>query len=225
MSEIVIYPPDPEPHEHAGSLLVQQAKEVVVTCNDEREVAAAFVAEIDSKIKGIKMQFDGSEQTPGPVLLAYRAWKSGVALRDRALLSFVEARTIVVGVVKRFEFQVEQDRIAESRKAEAAARKKAEEERERAILEAKKLGDREAVKNLKEAPISVPAVAPITPEVTKAAGLRRSSPEWDWEVANADKIPCKYHMLNDKAISAQVKALGPKHGIPGITVFDRRSRA
>lgn len=224
MNDIVIKQPDPAEHERSGGLLVSQANEVVVTNLDDREHAGMFLNQINATIKAIEMEFDGSDETPGPVALAYRAWKSGVSLRDRALASFKAAKSIIDGKIKRFEYETEQKRIAEARKAEAIARQKAEEERARAIAEAKKLGDREAVDNLKEAPISVVAAAPKTPEIPKTEGMRRSAPVWDFDITDENKIPARFKMVDEKAIRAIVNQLGPKHGIPGITVFDSRSR-
>lgn len=224
MSDIVVRQPDPEPHERSGALIVQQANEVTVTSLDEREHAGMFSSQIGSEIKAIELEFDGTEEKPGPCQLLYRGWKSVVSLRERATAARKEAKVIIDGRIKRFEFDVEQKRLAEARKAESIARQKAEDERARQILEAKRLGDREAVQNLKQAPISVVTPPPKTPEIPKTEGMRRSSPIWDFEVTDPNKVPRRYYILDEVAIRKVVKALGPKHGIPGINVFDARSR-
>lgn len=224
MNDIVIKQPDPVEHERSGGILVSQANSVVVTSNAEREHAAMFLEEVDSKIKLITQEFNGSENEPGPVTLAHRAWKSGVALRDRALASFKIAKEVITTKVRRFEYDVEQKRVKEARKAQAEAFRKAEEHRKQAIAEAKRIGDRESADNLKEAPIVAAAVAPKTPEVNKVAGIRRSSPMWDWELVSIDKVPRSYLVVDERAVGATVRSLGPKAGIPGISVYDKRER-
>jgi hypothetical protein len=222
-NQIVIQEPDINQHEKDGSLLVCQARQIRIENNEDREVAAAFMLEIKETIKRIELEFNGTDENPGPVVLAHKAWKSGVALRDRALKQFVEAYAIISAIDKRYQYDIEQKRLAEARKAEEEARKKAEQERKQAISDAKKLGDREAVEMLKEAPLTVISEAPKTAPVQKVEGLRRSAPIWKFRVVNDALIPRKYLMVNDKAIQDSVKNLGTNHGIPGITVYDARS--
>ncbi len=222
-TQVVINQPDPEGHERNGNLLISQANQIAVSNNEDREVAAAFVVEIRETIQRIEAEFNGTEDNPGPVSLAHKAWKSGVALRDRALKSFITAKGMIEAKIKRYEYDIEQKRQEEARKAEALARKKAEELRAQQISEAKKTGDREAVQNLKDAPLTVFAAAPKTQEVPKVEGLRRSAPVWKWRVTNEALIPRKYLMIDDTNISGTVRAQGAKACIPGISVYDARA--
>lgn len=224
-NEVIIRQLDPQEHEKRGSLYVRDAEDAIIKSADDRELAGTVVEELNEKIKLIENEFNGTDENPGPVTLAHRTWKSGVALRDRALAGLVMAKSIWVRKVKKFEFDVEQKRLEENRKAEKIAREKAEAERQRQVEEARKLKDKESVKQLQQAPITFSVPAPKTPEIQKAEGLRRSSPEWDWELVDENQVPDRFKMLNEKAISSQVKSLGPKCGIAGINVFDKRSRA
>lgn len=223
-NEIILREPETAVHENAGGLLVAQANEVVVTNNDEREVAGAFLSEISGKIKLIEMEFDGTEDSPGPTKKAHAAWKSMVSLRDKALLSFKSAKEIISRKIQKFEYDVEQARLEENRRNELVARKKAEDDRKREIEAAKASGDKEAAKALKTAPLSVQTAPVSVPEVPKVAGMRRSAPVWDFQIVDAAKLPRKYLMPDEKAIRNIVKALGQEHGIPGVSVFDSRSR-
>jgi hypothetical protein len=224
MESIVIQQPDPEEHERHGSVLVTEANGVVIANNDDRELAGAFVNNIDETLKRILKEFDGTQENPGPVTLAHRAWKSGVALRERAIASFVMAKGIINGKVRKYEYDVEKKRLEEANRLQKKAQEEAEERRKQQIAEAKRLGDREAVENLKAAPISVVAPPPKTPEVNKVAGMRRTAPMWDFEITDEAKIPRRFLVVDESAIRALVKRLGAQHGIPGITVFDSRSR-
>lgn len=222
--DIIIRQPDPEEHRREGSLLIEQARDIVVTNNDEWELAGLFLQNIDGLIKRVKLAFDGTDTAPGPVALAHKAWKSGVALRDKALEPAEEAKSIVVAVRRKYEFEVEQKRLAEARKAEQKAFEEAQARRKKEIEEARKLGDREAASQLKQAPLDIRPAAPKTPEVPKVAGQRRSAPIWDFTITNENLIPDKFWIVDEGKVRAHVKAFGLNHDIPGITVFDARSK-
>lgn len=223
-NEIVIRELDTEKHEQSGSLLVQEAMSAVIETNDDRELAGPVVRKIEQEIKAIEMEFYGTPEQPAFITLAHRTWKGGIALFEKAVASRRIALDTWKKKIKKFEFDVEQKRLEEQAKANAKAQKEAEEERRRQIEEARKAKDKLAEQALKEAPLEVQAVAPKTPEVSKADGLRRSNPEWDFDMIDENKLPRRYLTPDLKAIRASVKALGLKHGIPGINVFDRRSR-
>lgn len=224
VDEIIIRQPDPEPYVQSGMEAIRNAEEAVIQNIEDKELAGSIADNLRTAIGRINMEFDGTKENPGPVALQHRAWKAGVALREKAVGGFQKALDMWVQKARKFDYDVEQKRQAEARKAEALAQKKAQEERDRQIAEAKKLGDRETVENLKEAPIVVQAAAPKTPEVTKVDGFRRSNPIWDWELVNIDKVERKYMTIDKKNVDALVKKLGPKAGIAGINVYDARSR-
>ncbi len=221
--EIVIRELDTEQHEQSGSLLVRDANEAQIASNDDRELAGTVVDQIRKEINAIELEFNGTEDNPGFVSLAHKTWKRGVALREKALAARVAALDIWNRKIKRFEFDVEQKRREEERKAQEKATAEAQKKRDAEIADAKKLKDKAAVDALKEAALEVHSAPPKTPEVTKAAGLRRSNPEWDYRIINQNLIPDRFWVVDEKGLRATVKALGLKHGIPGISVFDRRA--
>lgn len=223
MNDIIIKQPDPAEHEQSGSLLVQEAQAAVIENNDDRTLAASVVANLNEEIKAILLEFDGTKEAPGPTRLADAAHGSLVALRDRATASRRAAKEAWMDKIKKFEYDVEQTRLAEQKKAEEKAKAKAEEDRKKAIAEAKKAGDSEMVKELKEAPLPI-NIAPVkTPEVAKGGGVRRSAPEWGWTLLDANKIPDDLWILNEKEIDRRVKAMGTTCAIPGISVHDKRA--
>jgi hypothetical protein len=225
MSEdIVIRQPDPAPHEQSGNILVQEATQAIIANNDDWELAGNVVIELNRELDHIEKEFYGTDDAPGHIKLVHQAWKAGVALCNRAMAPRLKAKEIWVAKRRKFEYDVDQKRLTEQRKAQAQAEEKAKKERENQIREAKRLGDLEAAENLKSAPIPVVVAPPKTLEVPQVEGQRRTAPIWDYEILNAAALPENLKMPNDKAISALVKRLGPQHGIPGISVFDRRSR-
>ena len=135
-----------------------------------------------------------------------------------------DAKAIWTSKKRKFEYDVEQRRQEEVRKAAEKARKEAEAVRAKEIAEAKKLGDKEAAAALKQAPLNVVAEAPRTAEVPKVEGMRRSSPIWSWEYTDRNLIPQELLIPDEKEITARVKRGGPQTRIPGIAVFDARSR-
>lgn len=224
MKDIVLHQPDSLEHQQKGSVVVQQANEATVEDAHDLALAGSVMADLSQIVKAITLEFDGTKEDPGPTALAYRAWKSMVAIRDTALSGFQEAHGTWNRKVKRYEYDVEQKRLEEAKIEQAKADKIAQEERKRQIEEAKRQGDREAARALKEAPIIATPAAPKTPEVAKTEGIRRSSPDYGWVMVNENLIPDDLWMVNEKEISARVKRLGAKAGIPGISVYDKRAQ-
>lgn len=213
MSEIILQQPDGEEFKDKASLVVKEAQGLTIASPEEYEHAGAFLVEIKGVGKNLLERFRD------PCSKAQAAWKAMVAMRDEALKPFETAETIIKQKMGKYQFDIEEKRRKEREKAEALARQQAEEERKRQIAEAKKLGDREAVENLKQAPLEVAAVAPKTQEAPKVGGVSFRK-VWKVQSVNAAKLPLRYLMPDMKAIDQVVRGLGAKHGIPGVVVIE-----
>lgn len=128
-----------------------------------------------------------------------------------------EAEAVVDRLMIDYRSDVERKRQEEVRKAEAKARKQAEEARAEEIAAAKALGDKEAARNLKAAPIQVAAVAPKTPEAPKITGMPTRK-VWKFTV-DANKLDRRYMLPDMVVIGKMVRALGAAHGISGVTAY------
>ena len=100
----------------------------------------------------------------------------------------------------------------ERRKAEAAAKKAADELQRKLDAEAKAA---------KVEPIKVPSpiVKDIPKKVRTETGTAYQHKEWKFEVTDEDSVPREYLMVDDKAIRQAVK-MGVRE-IPGVKIFEK----
>lgn len=104
----------------------------------------------------------------------------------------------------------------ERRKAEEAARKRAQEEQERLNREAEAAGV--------EAPVVPEVVEPEeTTSVRTAEGTAYMQSRWTFELEELAKVPAEYLMLDEKKVRAAIKA-GVRE-IPGLKIFEQKSMA
>lgn len=212
-NEIVLQQPDDQEFKGKGAELVRQAQELTITSHDEYEHAGAWLVEV----KGIGKRL--LERFTDPCSKAMAAWKSMTKMRDEALEPFTMTEGIIKQKMGKYQWDIEEKRRKEAERQAAIARKKAEDDRKRQIEEARKLGDREAVENLKEAPLEVVAEAPKTPEAPKVSGVSYRK-VWKVQSVNIGALPARYLMPDMKAIEGVVRSLGSKHGISGVTVVE-----
>lgn len=99
---------------------------------------------------------------------------------------------------------------AKGRAAEAEAKRKAAEE-----AEAARLREAEATR---AAAASMPTAPVVHFEQPKVAGVS-SRQVWKFEIVDAEQLPRKYTIPDEKAIGAVVRALGDKADIPGVRVY------
>lgn len=212
-NEIVLQQPDDSEFKGQGSKMVSQAQELTIANSMDYEHAGQFLVEV----KGIGKRL--LERFEDPCRKARAAWNAMTAMRDEAVAPFEAAETIIKQKMGKYNYDIEEKRRKEAEKAMALAYKKAEEERARQISEAKKAKDKEAMENLRQAPLEVPSVAPRTPEAPKVSGV---SYRKVWKVSHVDaaKLPARYLMPDMKAIESTVRGLGAKHGIPGVSVVE-----
>lgn len=212
-NEIVLQQPDDGEFKGKGAELVRQANELVITSHDEYEHAGAWLVEV----KGIGKRL--LERFTDPCSKAMAAWKSMTKMRDEALEPFTMTEGIIKQKMGKYQWDIEEKRRKEAEKQAQIARKKAEDDRARQIEEARRLGDREAAQNLRDAPLEVAAAAPKTQEAPKVSGVSHRKV---WKVSNVNiaMLPERYMIPDYKAIDGVVRSLGAKHGIPGVTVVE-----
>ncbi|MDP2719571.1 MAG: hypothetical protein Q8P44_07065 [Dehalococcoidia bacterium] len=119
----------------------------------------------------------------------------------------VEADTITREKMKTFDIYIEQER----QKAEQLNR------------DALDVAKRQATANYGEftvetTPVGVPMALPKTIRTDVGSAGKRDY--WDWEVTDIKLIPLEYFTINEKMISAVVRASKGKMIIPGIRMFN-----
>jgi hypothetical protein len=210
-------PPERPEFEKQGGKIIQQANDLQIVDPSSFEEAGAFLLEIKRVGKVVEEKFEE------PCSKAHGAWKSLVALRDGVLRPFRSAETIVKQKMGDYNFQIQEQRRKEAEKANAAARKAAEEARAKEIAELKAQGDKEAAAQLKAQPI-IPQVDPgkiKTPEPPKVKGVTFRQ-EYDFMINDARKVPLEYQTPDLVKIGKLVKALGKDTVIAGVTVYPKQ---
>lgn len=194
-----------------GQEIVGLANLVTITDNESYEHAGEFLKDLKERRDEVMAKPLEKKQD------AHGVWKFLNDICNAVKKPFDDAESILDRKMLGYRQEIERKRREEIAKAEAKAREKAEAERKAEIARMKELGDKEAAKNLKAAPIQVQAVAPKTPEAPKISGVTVRK-IWKYQI-DIDKLERKYMMPDDATIGKLVRALGAKHGIAGVTVW------
>jgi hypothetical protein len=103
--------------------------------------------------------------------------------------------------------------------AEAEAKRKAEEERAQLAKLAKEMGDKNLAKQIKAEPVQVDPIVVVkdTPPAKETGVSFRD--DWKFEITDASKIPCAYHLIDEVKIGKVVRAMKQATSIPGIRVY------
>jgi hypothetical protein len=194
-----------------ATVLENEARAITIKNNESYEQAAAFKLAIRTKrdeimAKPLQKKAD-----------AHGVWKYLSEICNMIVKPFDGAEAIVDQKMITYRRDVEAKRQEEARKANEKARIAAEKARAEEIAKAKELGDKEAAKNLKAAPLHVEAVAPKTPEAPKIQGMPTRK-IWKFKV-DVNKLDRKYLIADEVTIGKMVRALGAAHGISGVTAW------
>ena len=193
--------------------ILDQAKALVVSTQDEARYAADF-------LKGIKALKKKIEEKLGPVVKAsYDAWKKACAYRKEHDDPLDTAEAAVKGKLNEYLSDQERQRQAKEAEAQLEAQKTAEAkaEEDACLLEA--TGDAEAAEAVRAEPVVAPVVV-ITP-VEKLAVIATQS-VWKWVVQDENIIPREYLLLDEKKIGAVVRAMKGQTNIPGIQAYEEK---
>lgn len=182
---------------------VGEAREIEVTDVPSYKLAAEFAKTCKEFEDSIHLLYDEH------VANAHKTHKSLTDARAKLIKPFVEARQIVEREMSVYD--LEQRRLAND-----AAEREAEKKRQLEIKRAKKAGDLELAQELQEEPLEVADVGKVAPMI---AGVI-SKPVVKFEVVNAEKVPRKFLVVDEKAIKAYIKLHGVEAVIEGVRVFE-----
>jgi hypothetical protein len=194
-----------------GQSLIEAAKQVTVSSQEEFEQAAEFGRKISGFIKNVEAFF-------APLKKAAKAAHTGLCDREKEIL---KTPTEADAIVKRTAnaWKMEQKRLYDERMAaeqkrindEAAAKRLQEAQ----ALKAK--GDVIAAAKVQAAPIIVPE-AQVESTFTKVAGTRNRT-KWHFEITDSQLVPDRYWKIDESAIRADVQHDKDKANIPGVRVW------
>ena len=191
-----------EPYRQEAIALCAAAQKLRVQDRDGQVAATNLAAELKKIAKTVE---NARKNYTGPVNEHLQA-VNGLAKEISAPLD--EGLRHLTGQLNSYASQVELER----RKAEAAARRQAEEEQKRLDAEAKAAG------------VEAPLVPEVLPAETKTAAVRTEAgtsyqrKTWTFEVVDPAKLPREYMVLNESAVRAAIK--NGVRNIPGLKIFE-----
>ena len=212
------------PAEESAINLLDLAKSIVIVTNEDRIVA-------EEKIQGAKtLEDEIFAYLDPPRAKAYEDYKYHKQRLDDAIKPLQNARQIYKQ--KCIAWDQEQERIRQEaqRKAEEAARLRAEEEALAAALAAEQEGDKETAEAIIAEPVQVAPV--IVPKTAPAASRLSAGREvWSAEVVNlmdlckaivAGKASINLILPNQPALNKMASAMKSTLAIPGVRAVSKK---
>lgn len=196
-----------------ANLVMDYVRDLKITDNKSYEHAGIVLKRIKARRSEVMAKPLEKKQA------AHGVWKFLSEICNAVDKPFDQAERAVEMLMIDYRADIERKRQAEFAKAQEKARIEAEEKRKAEIARMKEIGDKEAAKNLKAAPLEIKAVAPKTQEAPKIAGVSVRK-IWDFQF-DIEKLDPRYLIADTVAIRKVVNALGAKHGISGVTAFQK----
>lgn len=164
VKSVVIESPDTEAVEKDHSLMMTNAKELVVSNELQHGIGLEVLKGLAIAEKRVKDLFAESKD------LAHKAHKAITEAEKKMLLPIAEARQIVQTKCLKYQAIERQKAEVEQRRLQEEARKAEEERQLLDAIEAEKAGDKTAAEQIIAAPIAVPVVK-VEAQVAKVAGV------------------------------------------------------
>jgi len=194
--------------------LVARAREIVIVSEQEVQEAISLQGKLARLEKIIKEDFEPT------IKAAHQAHKQALAQRDQHLKPVTEAKKILASKVGAWRAEQERKAREERERMLAEARRREEERRLAAAEAAEAAGDHETAEALLNAAANETAVAPVAPPSPppKPKGVTFRE-KWCFEITDPDAIPRKFLVPDEKAIRAYIQAFKRDAKIPGIRIW------
>jgi multidrug efflux pump subunit AcrA (membrane-fusion protein) len=210
--------------------IVERATAVVIKDQASYDSACALLL---NDIKPFRAKWDaywkGSDSAPGPIKLAYRAYKSLLdKFNEIDNPAELAEKTVKAATIK---WEQDQERIRQElqRKAQEDAEREAEEERDRAAIVAENAGaTEEEVQAIAATPVMAVA-APVAQTFQRAAGMSKPRDNWKCICKDIKRlcaavakgiVPPTYVEPNQVALDARARADRQTLNIPGCVPFN-----
>ena len=203
--------------------LMEQAQSIIIVTNEDRELAEEQIQSAKALEDEIFKYLDPPREK------AYEDYKYHKKRLDNAIKPVQEARKLFKKKCIEWDQEKERIRREAQRKAEAEARKRAEEETLAAAVRAEQEGDYIAAEAILAEPVEV---APVIVPKTSPAPSRLSAGRTQWYAegqnlktlckAVADgKVPSEYVLFNMMVLNKMAIALKSSMNIPGVKAKSR----
>lgn len=207
-------------------LAVRQASSITISDQKGMDNAAVFLRGLKTILLKINATFDRS------ITLAHKTHKEMLAAKNSHAGPVKKAEIIVKDTMGKY--QMEQERI---RREEEQRLRREEEERQRKIREEEEARLAEAVRLEEEGKadeaeavmnavpdVEVPKPVVVAPPPPKAQGVSMTS-VWKWRLLDIYAVPSEFMMVDEKALSAYVRAKKADTRVPGISVYEEKQVA
>lgn len=166
---------------------------------------------------------------------AHKHWKGLLADLQKDLTPIEAAQKYGDRQLSAWDDEQERLRNLEQVRRDAEKKRKEDEERKQLAELAKKLGDKQLAKEIREAPSEAPPVF-VQKDVPKVEGLSYRE-DWKFVIEKPSEIPTKYHRITAKAnkdneieykcnciedIGFEVRRLKNTADIPGVRVYPKK---
>lgn len=187
-------PTSPSEHEEKALTLVERATGLTIRSQQDYEAAANVGRELRALYRDIELYWDGTDERPGPVAQAHRAWKTVCGKRKEMLDPIAAATAKLSNAISAYDQEQEERRKEAQRLLDEAARIQREKEIADALAAAKADGaTKRELKQIEKQELAAPVSTPVVAAAPKPAGLSVPKP-WDARLTNL--------MLLVKAIAA-----------------------
>jgi len=203
--------------------LMEQAQSIIIVTNEDRETAEEQIQSAKALEDEIFKYLDPPREK------AYEDYKYHKKRLDNAIKPVQEARKLFKKKCIEWDQKKERIRREAQRKAEAEARKRAEEETLAAAVQAEQEGDYIAAEAILAEPVEV---APVIVSKTSPAPSRLSAGRTQWYAEGQDiktlckavangKVPSEYVVFNMPVLNKMAVALKSSMNIPGVKAKSR----
>lgn len=202
--------PGVEVAKRQGQALVVKVKTLVIKTPAQYTLWDDELAKVNGRIKAITLKIEPKVNT------AFKLHKDLVALRDEALAPWVHAKKVIGGAIGTYTLEQRRKQEALQQQMEREAKGRAAQDRKDEIAKAQKDGDRQTVRELKQAPLTVPVVVapPLVPTGHATVQERIS-----YEIIEPDAVPREFCDPSPRKLQARVQQAGLSAVIPGVRVF------
>ena len=203
--------------------LMEQAQSIIIVTNEDRETAEEQIQSAKALEDEIFKYLDPPREK------AYEDYKYHKKRLDNAIKPVQEARKLFKKKCIEWDQKKERIRREAQRKAEAEARKRAEEETLAAAVQAEQEGDYTAAEAILAEPVET---APVIVSKTSPAPSRLSAGRTQWYAEGQDiktlckavangKVPSEFVIFNMPVLNKMAIALKSSMDIPGVKAKSR----
>ena len=191
---------------------VEKARGMIITTAEDFKGADNFCVGLKELEKEIVSTFKDAKDK------AFAAHRAVCAAEAKHLEPIQEARKIVKAKMIEWSDEQEKLRIAEEKRLQAEAKKKAEDDALAAAEAAEKSGDSAGAAEIIAQPVEVQAVV-LPKETPKAQTVIRKV--WTYRIVNANLVPRTYLTIDEKKLGQQARATQDTIKVPGVEFFQK----